>query len=127
MIKIKLNDVVNATDAFNNIMQQSIKGSSAFKVARLARELDKEMETFNSERQKIIQKYGKKDENGQLILNDNNQVSFDPEDIDTINNELNSLLETELEINADKIPATALEEFKITPKEMIGIEKFFEE
>jgi hypothetical protein len=40
MIKIKLNDVVNATETFTKIMQQSFKGSLAFKIARLARELD---------------------------------------------------------------------------------------
>ena len=126
MIKIKLNDVVNATETFNKIMQQSFKGSLAFKIARLARELDTEMKTFNEERQKIIQKYGNKDENGELIIDENGNVKFDNADIEEINQDFSSLLETELEINADKLPMDSIDNFEITPQEMLGIEIFFE-
>ena len=126
MIKIKLNDVVNATETFNKIMQQSFKGSLAFKIARLARELDKEMQTFNEERQKIIQKYGNKDENGELIIDKNGNVKFDNANIEEINQEFSSLLETELEINADKLPMDSIDNFEITPQEMLNIEVFFE-
>ena len=126
MIKIKLNDVVNATETFTKIMQQSFKGSLAFKIARLARELDTEMKTFNEERQKIIQKYGNKDENGELIVDENGNVKFDNANIEEINQDFSSLLETELEINADKLPMDSIDEFEITPQEMLQIEKFFE-
>jgi len=126
MIKIKLSDVVNATGTFNKIMQQSFKGSLAFKIARLARELDKEMQTFNEERQKIIQKYGNKDENGELIIDENGNIKFDNANIEEINQEFNSLLETELEINADKLPMDSIDNFEITPQEMLNIEVFFE-
>lgn len=126
MIKIKLNDVVNATKTFNKIMQQSFKGSLAFKIARLARELDTEMKTFNEERQKIIQKYGNKDENGELIVDENGNVKFDNTKLEEINQEFSSLLETELEINADKLPMDSIDNFEITPQEMLNIEVFFE-
>ena len=126
MIKIKLSDIVNATETFNKIMQQSFKGSLAFKIARLARELDKEMQTFNEERQKIIQKYGNKDENGELIIDENGNIKFDNANIEEINQEFNSLLETELEINADKLPMDSIDNFEITPQEMLNIEVFFE-
>ena len=126
MIKIKLNDVVNATETFNKIMQQSFKGSLAFKIARLARELDTEMKTFNEERQKIIQKYGNKDENGELIVDENGNVKFDNTKLEEINQEFSSLLETELEINADKLPMDSIDNFEITPQEMLNIEVFFE-
>lgn len=127
MIKIILNDVVNATGTFNKIMQQSFKGSLAFKIARLARELDKEMQTFNTERQKIIQQYGEKDENGELKVDENGNVKFDNNKINEINEDFNSLLNTELEINADKLPIDSMDAFEITPQEMLQIEKFFEE
>ena len=90
MIKIKLNDVVNATDTFTKIMQQSFKGSLAFKIARLARELDKEMQTFNNERQKIIDKYGEKDANGNLITGENGIVKFSPNTTADLNEEFNT-------------------------------------
>lgn len=126
MIKIKLSDVVNATETFNKIMQQSFKGSLAFKIARLARELDKEMQTFNSERQKIIQKYGEKDENGELKIDENGNVKFENSKIQEINDDFSSLLNTDLEINADKLPMDSIDAFEITPQEMLRIEIFFE-
>ena len=125
MIKIKLNDIVNATETFNKIMQQSFKGSLAFKIARLARELDKEMQTFNTERQKIIQKYGEKDENGELIIDEKGLVKFNKTNLKEINEEFNSLLDTDLEINADKLPMDSIDNFEITPQEMLQIEVFF--
>ena len=107
-------------------MQQTFKGSLAFKIARLARELEKEMQTFNDERMKIIRKYGKKDENGELIIDENGNVNFDTDKINDLNSEFNSLLETELEINADKLPVDSIDEFELTPQEVIDLEKFFE-
>lgn len=126
MIKIKLNDVVNSTDTFTKIMQQSFKGSLAFKIARLARELDKEMQTFNSERQKIIEKYGEKDNDGKVITDDKGMVKFDNNKIQELNDEFNTLLDTEIEINADKLPMDNIDDFEITPQEMLNIEIFFE-
>jgi hypothetical protein len=126
LIKVSLNDVVNSTQTFNKLMQQPFKGSLAFKIARLARELEKEMQTFNDERMKIIRKYGKKDENGELIVGEDGNVSFENDKINDLNSEFNSLLETELEINADKLPMDSIDEFELTPQEIIGLEKFFE-
>lgn len=127
MIKVNLNDILNASETFNVIMQQSFKGSLAFKIARLARELSKEMETFNAERQKLLQKYCVKDENGELKTNDNGTVQVEPDKINEFNEEFSSLLETEVEINAEKLSMNSLDSFDITPQQMISIEKFFEE
>lgn len=127
MIKVSLNDILNASETFNTIMQQSFKGSLAFKIARLARELSKEMETFNTERQKLLQKYCVKDENGELKTNDNGTVQVEPDKINEFNEEFSSLLETEVEINAEKLSMDSLDSFDITPQQMISIEKFFEE
>jgi len=127
MIKVSLNDILNASETFNVIMQQSFKGSLAFKIARIARELSKEMETFNAERQKLLQKYCVKDENGELKTNDNGTVQVEPDKINEFNDEFSSLLETEVEINAEKLSMDSLDSFDITPQQMISIEKFFEE
>jgi hypothetical protein len=126
MIKLSLNDILNSSETINTIMGQSFKGSLAFKIARLARELDKEMTTFNTERQKILEKYCVKDENGQLKTNENGTVQVEPDKINEFNEEFTSLLETEVEINADKLPMDSIDNFDITPQQMLTIEKMFE-
>lgn len=126
MIKVTLNDILNATEAFNNIMTQSVKGSIAFKIARLARELNKETETFNTERQKMLQEYCVKDENEQVKTDDNGNVKILPDKIGEFNKEFKALLDTEVEINADKLSIDTLDEFDLTPQQMIFLDKFFE-
>ena len=127
MIKVNLNDIVNSVDTFQTIMGQSFKGSLAFKIARLARELNKEMETFNEQRRKILNEYCIKDENGELKSDENGNVQIIPDKINEFNNEFSNLLTTEVEINADKLPMDSMDSFDITPQQMLNIEMFFEE
>lgn len=127
MIKVKLGDIVNSVDTFQAIMQQSFKGSLAFKIARLARELNKEMETFNEQRRKIIDDYCVKDENGEIKTLENGNIQISPDRIQDFNTEITNVLETEVEINADKLPMDKIDDFEISPQQMLDIEKFFEE
>lgn len=127
MIRVDLKTILNASETFNKIMQQSFNGSLAFKIARLARELNKEMETFNTERQKLLNKYCAKDENGELKVNEQGNVTILPEYINVFNEEFTTLLETEVEINADKLPMDRIDDFEITPQQMLDLEIFFEE
>lgn len=127
MIRVSLNNILNSTETFSQIMQQSFKGSIAFKVARLARELNKEMETFNAERQKLLERYCEKDENGELKVLENGNVQVIPEKLQEFNQEFTNLLETEVEINADKLPMSCMDEFEVSPQQMLDLEVFFED
>lgn len=127
MIKVKLGDIVDSVDTFQVIMQQSFKGSLAFKIARLARELNKEMETFNEQRKRIIDDYCVRDENGEIKTLENGNVQINPEKIQEFNTEITNILNTEVEINADKLPMNRIDDFDITPQQMLNIEVFFEE
>ena len=127
MIKIKLRDIVDSVDTFQVIMQQSFKGSLAFKIARLVRELNKEMETFNEQRKRIINDYCVKDENGEIKTLENGNVQINPEKIQEFNTEITNILNTEVEINADKLPMDKIDEFEVSPQQMLNIEMFFEE
>lgn len=127
MMRVSLNNIVNATDTFSKIMQQSFKGSLAFKIARLVRELKKELDTFNEERRKLLDKYCVKDENGEFEVLENGNIKLIPETVNEFNNELDTLMNTEIEINADKLPMDSIDDFDITPQEMMNLEVFFEE
>ena len=127
MIKVSLNEILNASEAFNTIMQQQFKGSLAFKIARLARELNKEVETFNTERQKLLNEYCEKDENGELLTLENGNVQVKPDKVNEFNEVFRSLLQTEVEINAEKFSADLIDEFQVSPQQMDSLMVFFEE
>lgn len=127
MIKVKLGDIVDSVDTFQVIMQQSFKGSLAFKIARLARELNKEMETFNEQRKRIIDEYCVRDDNGEVKTFENGNIQIIPEKIEEFNAEITNILNTEVEVNADKLPMDKIDDFDITPQQMLILENFFEE
>ena len=128
MIKVKLSDVVNAIEGLNTIMSQEIKGSIAFRVSRLRREINKELETFDEQRSKLIEKYALRDENGQYVtMDDGNSIKLNPDTIKECDEEFNNLLNLEVEINADKLKMSDADAFNISPKQMNFLIPFFEE
>ncbi len=127
MIEITLEDIIQSIDIFSKIMGQPVKGSLAFRIARLARELNKEMETFNQERMKILNECGEKDENGNLIQTLEGNIKIKPELIAKCNADFQSLVETKVEINCERLHLDDLDAFTITPQEMSNIQAFIEE
>lgn len=96
-MKIKNEIIYAALPIINELAEKPMRVSLVVKMLRLADDLRKECEFIDSQRHSIIEKYGKKDENGVLIVEDNN-VSFDKENIELAQNDLNELSEIETEI-----------------------------
>ena len=114
-------------EPLNKLMQQNFRGSLAFKISRLAREVNKEYETFNGARAKLIEKYAMREEDGNYALNENGDIKIEPDKIKECNDDFEVLLDSSIEINVDKFPIDSIDEFNITPQEMDGLMVFFEE
>ena len=99
---------------------------TAFKVARLIRELDKENEMFDKQRIDIVTRYAKRDENGDMV-EENNQVLIDDDKMQQFQDEFNALLDTEVEVNAEKLDIEDLGDIELTPKQIMNLEKFINE
>jgi hypothetical protein len=127
MITVKLEEIVNGAEALKTLANKSLKGKTAYRVSRLLRELEKEFSLFNDTRGELIKKYGEKDENGELKVNENSEYTIAPENIQAFYNEINEILGNEVEINGNKIPLAEIGELDFTPNEMIALEPFIEE
>lgn len=127
MITVKISDVVNSMEILQKLAQQNFKAKLALSIARLLKAVEVEIQTFNTTRIDLIKKYGTKDENGELITNDEGNCIIDPESIEIFNKEFSDLLNTEIEINANKINVDLLEERDFTPSEIAALEPFLEE
>lgn len=127
MIKLKLNELLNATDALQTLSKKSLQARPAFQVVRLLKAADKEIQEFNDIRVKVVNQYGDKDENGELITDENGNCHIAPEHINEFNKELNDLLNTEIEINANALSLGDLEELEFTPSDLALLEPFIEE
>lgn len=127
MIKLTLGQIASMNEIMGKIMEKPFPATMTFKIARLARELAKEVQTFEEARVKIAEKYGKKNDNGILDVSEDGKVSIPTEFINDCNREFNELINSEIEINANKIPLSAFENIELTPREMMLIEPIIDE
>lgn len=126
MIKVKIGDLLNGTEALQKLASTELKAKLAWQVGRLLKAADTEIQSFNETRMNLIKKYGEKDENGELITDDKGNCKIITEGLDAFTNELNELIETEVEINANKINIDSLGDREFTPAEMSQIEIFID-
>ena len=123
MIKVTMGQILTANQIFTKLINDTYTGRAAFTIARLVREVTKETESFEKARMEIIRRYGDKDENGELILNEGN-VHISEENISKCNQELNDVLSAELEINAEPIDMQWLEKVELSLNEALVLEPF---
>jgi hypothetical protein len=122
MIILTLREIFNAVPFLREISNKEFPSSTAFKIARLIRELDKEIELFEIERTKIIYKNCEKDHNGNPVLLENGNIKLLEHKIEDATTELNTLFKNQVEINAEKIPILAFNSIELTPEQAINLE-----
>lgn len=104
------------------IMQSAIFGeklpaATSFRFARLGKTLVQEMETFNAERVKLI------DRCGGVLNEDGTQYTFSPENAPTFQDGFKSLVSVEIDIgDAFPIPVKDLGEASFSPNDLALIE-----
>lgn len=127
MIKIKMSDLLNSTDTLQKLSQKELKARLALSIARLLKEAEREIQNFNEVRMNLIKKYGEKDENGELITDDKNNCKIIPDGVEIFSKELNDIIDTEIEINANKLRLEDLDNLDFTPSDMAVLEPFISE
>lgn len=126
MIKTTINEILNVTPVLRELAVKPFKGAMTFKIARLIRELDKETALFEESRSKLAGKYGVRNENGELDISEEGTIKLQEDKISECNEELTNLLLTEVEINADALPANAFDDIEISPIQAMALEAFIE-
>lgn len=127
MMTVTVQNIVESQEVMRVLSNKSLRGRTAFKVARLLKKIEEELNTFNDTRVKLIESYAKKDEDGNFVTNDKNEYQFDTENANKFVAEINKLLAEEIQIEANPIKIDELEDLDFTPAEMAQLEPFIEE
>lgn len=122
MIKITMSELLDIIPVLRELSTKPFKGATTFKIARLMRELDKEITLFEESRQKLAEKYGVRKEDGSLEIMEDGAVKLQKDRIQECNEEMINLLATEIEINVDKITVEAFDDIEISPSQAIAID-----
>ena len=126
-MKVKAGIIFNGLQTVLDFSEKSLPIKLAIKMLRLADDLDKENNFISTQRQKIIEKYGKKDENGQLIIEENGIIKFETnEKAQKAQEELNELANLEIDIVDRQITEEELENanVEITMNQLMILKEF---
>lgn len=124
-IKVKNSQLNNETiEALNNLIELDINASVAFKLSKIIKELFYIIDDKIKMEKRIFDKWYKKDENGNLLINSDNG-SYIISDNDQFSREMESLMNTENEIALDRINFDDLQLKTAKVKDLIQLEFLF--
>lgn len=115
-MKLKLIDIESCLNILNPILQNKCRGIFAWELMNLINELEPELEKIAKVKQKLIEEYGIKDEDGNYKVNKVNDVELVDfgENSQIVEEEMKELLETEFEIK-NKLSKDLLNHIEIEP------------
>lgn len=108
-MKIKSGIVYNGFQTIMDLSEKPMKVSLAAKFLRLIDDLKKESNFIEKQRLDIIKKYGKKDKDGELII-ENNIINFNEDNASLAQQELDELSNFEVDITDRFITEEELEQ-----------------
>lgn len=126
MIKVSVRSLINSIPVMQKLATTEFRGKVAFQIGRILKRVEEEANLYDNARKALIYKYGETDENGELIVNENGSCTIKQEFIEDYNREVNELLDTEIEINAELINYNDLDGGNFTPQEVMMIESFIQ-
>ena len=127
-MKIKSGVINNGLQSIMDLSEKPMPIALAAKLLRLADDLSKENTYIEKQRISIIEKYGDKDENGQLKIIDG-QVTFSNDNAEKAQQELNELSELEIEIPNRNITENELMNsgLELTLSQFAALREFIQE
>lgn len=120
MVKVTMEDIVdfkNADDIFGNV---DLPLKVAYKLNKMKKSIDSESGFYSEKFQKIIDEYAKKDDDGNVVFNDDgSQIIIQEDKIEECNDALEDLQKLEVEIDNQNLTIDDFgEDVKCTPEDL---------
>lgn len=96
-------------------------GPGAFAVARLIREVQKELETYDQSRMEIIEQYAEKEENGQMKVIEGN-ARIESGKLEECKLKIHECASQEVELNVSPLIPEWFNEINLTADEAMALE-----
>lgn len=93
MIKTKLINIINSTESLNKLAEKDLPIQTSFKITDILFTIEKEVNNYNQQKNKIIQKYGTTEDGINYNFTDENKIEFIQELEELNNHEVNLAME----------------------------------
>ena len=125
-MKLTNKKISNDSLLLMEIARKELPIKVSYAIAKNIAKIEKELEIYNSERQKILDKYCVKDENGKNKVDENNQLKIQEKYLKDWEKDIKELQNIDIEIDIHKFKLEELNEYKMTPSELIAIDYMIE-
>lgn len=128
-MKITIRKILNDTNSLAVISQKQLPIKVSYAIAKNIKKLESELKIYNEERQKLIDQYCIKDNEGNNVIDENNNLKIADEHLDAWNKEINELMDIEVDIDIHKFNLDSLMNgnYDMTPAELMIIDYMIEE
>jgi len=98
-MKLTNRKIVSDANFIGTLTNKQLPIKVSYAIAKNVSKIEKELEIYSKEKQKLVDKYCIKDENGNNKIDENNQLKIADENLDDWNKSINELLDIEIEID----------------------------
>lgn len=126
-MKLSNGKILNDSTKLSEIAQKQLPIKASYAIAKNIAKLEAELKTYNTEREKLIEKYSVKDEKGKTIIGENDQISINPEHLAEWSKDLQELLAIENEVDIHKFSVEALSGYNMSASELMLIDYMIED
>ncbi len=128
-MKLTNRKIVNDSNFLGALMHKQLPVKVSYVISKNVSKIEKELDIYNKERQKLLDKYCVKDEEGENIIDENNQLKIADKNLETWNKDINELLDIEIDIDIHKFNVNDLlnSNCEMTVSELMLIDYMIEE
>jgi hypothetical protein len=123
-MKLSNEKLVNSIGVLNKLTNMELPIKLSYAISKNITKINRELVVYNKERQKLIEKYGEKDEESKLKTKEDGTINI--LDIDSFNKDLKEILEIETEVDIHLIDLEKVDvDINITPGEIMLVDYMF--
>ena len=128
-MKLTIRKILNDVNSLAAIAQKQLPIKVSYAIAKNIKKLESELNIYYKEREKLIDKYCIKDDEGKNIIDENNNLKIANEHLEVWNKEINELMDIEVDIDIHKFNLDSLMcgNYDMTPAELMIIDYMIEE
>ena len=120
-LKLKTNDIIGLFESMSKISDEKMTFKTAVKIATNIDKLRIIYTQFETKRSYLIKQYAQKDENGNVIVMDDNRIKI--ENVNAFNSSISEIMEEEFEIELEELSVDEFEDVKISANDVCNIKK----
>ena len=119
--------MIDSVSALRDINEKKMPAKTAYQFARIIREIERELKNFQEARNKLIERYGKKDESGKLIEDKDGNIEIFPDKQEAFKKEADELMLSKIHVNCEQIELKDITENEFSPGEIGNLFLFIKE